>query len=156
MQTLRKMKILTVCSIQTSIITFKHITEAQMYTSCRKLGHLDKTRTAVRWDIWRCSAQMHKYSVIACIWVKFAMQTLSKMKNFTVCSILTNTDKHSRSTNVRVLPKDKICTALRWDILQWAAQIFSYCLHLGPIRNADAKQDENPYCMLHTDKHNYI
>ena len=81
----------TVCFILTNTITFKHITEAQLCVSCPKIGHLDKTRTATRWDIWGCAAQIHKYSVIVYIWVKFAMHTLSKMKTFTVCSILTNT-----------------------------------------------------------------
>ena len=32
------------------------------------------------------------------------------------------------------------------------AQIFIYFLQLGQIHNVDAKEDENLYCMLHTDK----
>ena len=88
---LSKMKILTVCSILRSTITFKHITEAQMCVSCQKMVHLAKTRTTLVWDIRSSTSQMQKYSVIAYIWVTFAMQTLSQMKIFTVCSILTNT-----------------------------------------------------------------
>ena len=101
MQTLRMMKI---------FIELPCRTKAQMCASSPNMRHLDKAPATLRWDIWQCVAKMHKYSVIAYIWLQFTMQTLSKIKNFAICSILTNTlhlnlEPH-RSTNVCVLPKN--------------------------------------------------
>ena len=92
------MKIFTARSILTNTFIFKIIIEAQMCMSYQKMGHLDQTRTALRWDILQCTA-LHN------------------------------------------------CTNIH---------LHMYCVHLGQIRNADAKKDENLYCMPDTDKHNYI
>ena len=143
------MEIFTIRSTLTNTITLQPMTEAQMHTSCPKMCHLNKTRITLRWDIWRFVAQMHKYSVIAYIWLQFTMQTLSKMNIFTICSILTNSitlqpiteaQMHSSCPKIYVYHLDKTRAKSRWDIWQCAAhnvQVFSYCLHMGPIHDGN-------------------
>ena len=128
-----KIKSFTVCSILINTITIKHITKAQMCASCQKMGHLDKTHTTLKWDIRQCAAQIHKYSVIAYIWVKLTMQMLSKMKILTVWSILISTITFKHITEAQMCAScrnmghlDKTHTALRWDIWWRSPQMQKY------------------------------
>ena len=107
------------------------------------------TRTTLGWDIWQCIAQRHIYWFIAYIWLQFTIQTLSKMKIFTISSILTNTTTAKHTTEAHMYES---CSKMR-HLDQTRAhrlnlghlavpctdtQIFSYGLHLVPIHSAEA------------------
>ena len=81
------------------------------------------------------------------------MHTVSKMKIFTVCYI---TEAQMWASCPKMGRLDKTRTALGHLAVRYIdTQIFSYCLHYGQVHNAHAKQDENFYYMLYTDKHDY-
>ena len=170
---------------QTHTHTFKRTTEAHVCMSCQKMGHLDKTNTTKRWDIFvlRCTQtnkhtqQIHTRSSPAYRWVNFTTHTPRKMKIFALWSTLTNTHTHTfkRTKEAHVCMYmscqkmghlNKTNITKRWDIFvvrctqtnkhTTNTHMVVSCLQMGQLHNTQTKKDENLCCMLHTDKHTHI